>query len=608
MAGFDYTVGPKGLADNINKVETGDVPPKDGVSSSLVPELELKMTDEEILTLTQKWEASYQSYEGDIKKKQDESERYWLGKQFYKAEVSGEERPLVDNLIFESLETFLPEANKTNPEPVVTADNTPEGIALSKDVKTMLVAEADRQTLRLKLKKMTRFWSLYFLGVAKISWDVAEDNIDTPILRPQKLILDKNGWIDDAGEYHGEYIGERKEVSAARLIEIFSSKKDFIEKMVEGKMGTKVTYIEWWTDTELFFTLKDQVLEKIKNPHWNYEQQQKTVDDFGVEQMSTVPGRNHFKTPKKPYVFLSVFSLGKQPHDETSLIHQNLANQDMVNKKMRQIDKNTDNMNNGIVLSGDSFTKEQAAQASDALSQGDGLWVPTGDIARAYRRDQAPGLPSDVFNQLADLRNELRNIFGVRGSSAEGVSSEQTVRGKIIIGQKDSSRIGGGVTEYIEQVADSIFNWWVQMMMVYYTEKHEAAVLGSAKAQEMVSLQGSDFDRRLSVSVKEGSLIPKDALTERNEAVDLWAAGAIDPIELFTKLDFPDPRHSAEQLYLWQKAPELLFPEAAAKIQQATMAQQQVQPTQPTPIQETGVPVATTEQQPNDVLSSVPIQ
>jgi hypothetical protein len=70
------------------------------------------------------------------------------------------------------------------------------------------------------------------------------------------------------------------------------------------------------------------------------------------------------------------------------------------------------------------------------------------------------------------------------------------------------------------------------------------------------------------VSVKEGSLIPRDELSKRNEAIDLWGAGALDPETLFERLGFADPKQAAETLYLWKFAPQSLFPKVLEKTQQ----------------------------------------
>lgn len=573
------TAGYESLGDDsLNKVDGNSQEVKQGIGK-LTPELELSMADKELIDLTEQWQNNYKLYNSEIEKIQKFSEKYWLGEHYDAAQyLDQNKRPLQDNLIFEALETFLPEASKKSAEPVVTSDNTNEGNALSKQVKGMLTYLADKLTLRLKVKKMTRHWALYLLGVMKVGWSVETNDITLTPVRPQKFILDKDATIDESGHYTGGYLGEYQEKTAEELVTLFPKKAEFIKKQVEGKMGTKMTYIEWWTPDKLFYTYKTEVLEKFRNPHWNYPQPSQTVDEYGNPVETVTPGVNHFLVPKVPYIFLSVFNLGKRPHDETSLVYQNLSNQDLINTLGKQIVRNVKAMNNGIVLSGEVFTKEQAAQAADELADGGALWVPSGDVSRSYKRDQAPALSSDVFNQRIDARTELRNIFGVRGSSAQGIASENTVRGKIIIGEKDSSRIGGGISEYIEQVYDSIYNWIVQMMYVYYDEVHYASVLGNAKAQEIIQLRNSDLNRKLTISVKEGSLIPKDSLTQANQAIDLWGAGAIDPISLFDKLDFPDPKGAAEQLYIWRTAPDLLFPEAAAKIAQAHPPQNQQKP------------------------------
>ena len=81
--------------------------------------------------------------------------------------------------------------------------------------------------------------------------------------------------------------------------------------------------------------------------------------------------------------------------------------------------------------------------------------------------------------------------------------------------------------------------------------------------------------KALKVSVKEGSLIPKDDLTKRNEAIDLWSAGALDPITLFERLDDPNPYETAKKLFLWKTMPQLLFAEDQEAQNAAAMAQQQ---------------------------------
>jgi len=83
------------------------------------------------------------------------------------------------------------------------------------------------------------------------------------------------------------------------------------------------------------------------------------------------------------------------------------------------------------------------------------------------------------------------------------------------------------------------------------------------------------YGKQVTVSVKEGSLIPKDPMSEANEALTLAAGGLIDPVTMFDKLDFPDPLEAAKRLYTWQAAPQLMFPEVG----QAVETEQDIQAT-----------------------------
>jgi hypothetical protein len=606
------------LSKNTNKVNKGaGDETREGLVSDVLPELTLEMTDEELKDVKNKWIKRWDEYSREIVKAQEESERYWLGKHF-KITTNKDERPLVDNLIFESTETFLPLVTRQNPEPMVETDSTEEGIALAEKVQKMLVFQADRQRLKLKVKSVVRHWAIYFLGCVKVGWSMQENDISTVVIRPQKLILDPESTINEGGEYQGEYIGEYRKDKASNLIKRFPNKKKEILAAAKDKLGSELQYIEWWSDEYVFWTMNDEVLGKSKNPHWNYDQKkiEEQVDEFGnVNKVQiTIPGNNHFNRPKKPYVFLSVFNLGTQPHDATSLIQQSLAAQDLINKRLKQIDKNADNTNGGIAVSGDSFSKEQASEAVEAYRKGGGIYVPSGDIRSAVGKIDMPALPNFVYESLMDYRNELRNIFGVRGSVPQGTMSEKTVRGKILTKTQDADR-SALISEYIEQFADSIFNWWTQLFYVYYDEPHSASVLGKERALEYIELINTDFNRKLTVSVKEGSLIPKDELTQRNEAIDLWSANALDPITLFDRLKFPNPRESAKQLFLWQSNPISLFPDLQAE-QQAAMASQvemakgtAAEPAAPMP-KVTQSPKAPTSSPLDSVpdLSQVPIQ
>lgn len=574
-----------GLNKNINKVQD-DAPKQEGVVSDLVPELKLEMTDEELISLKNQWLQNWNSVEGDLSKKRKDNENYWLGKQ-YSYDTDESEHPLVDNIIFESLETFLPIITKQKAEPLVSTIET-ETDELADKVGKQLAYWTDKERLNLKIKKAVRFWALDFVGCMKMGWSMEKNDVVAIPIKPSNLIMDANSYIDDT-EYLGEFLGEYREDTGFNLIQRYPNKKAYISEVCSDKLGTRIKYIEWWTDRYTFWTLKDEVLDKIKNPHWNYDEEEETYDEYGESTMREVEGKNHFDTKKIPYVFLSVFNLQNHPYDDTGIISQVLALQDSVNKRKRQLDKNLDSINGGYVVSGDAFTKEQAAEVPETINSGGTLFVPSGDINSAYKKEMASPLPNQAYQELQDTRGELRGIFGVSGSNPQGVKNEDTVRGKLIVRGQDADR-GSLISEYVEQMVDSIYNWVVQMMYVYYDQDHYSNVLGVDKQFEFNTISNTElWTTKFLISVKEGSMIPKDPLLKRNEAMDLWSAGAIDPLSLYIALDYPNPQEMVKRLITWQTNPTgLISEEQPIQQQQAGMIPQPTDEAQQLPNESIG--------------------
>lgn len=589
-----------------------------------IDELSLELDDAELLRLSRTWENKYRVYDAKIKPRQEAQKTYYLGRQKENTPYADADIPGISaNILFEAEETFLPAALSKNPEPVVWSDDTPEGNAVSKDVKTMLQYHADVLVLRRKLTLMTRHWSIYFLGVIKHGWDERIGDIQSDVIDPQKLILDPEGTVDCYGDFDGEYIGERKTCTARELIELFPKHKDYIVVMAEGKLGTDVTYTAWCTDEYFFYTFRDRVLDKHKNPHFNYESQPEQQDEeTGEVQQLSDQLPNHFAFPKKPYTFLSVFNLGEQPHDVTGLIEQNIPNQRRITRRTEQIDYNLSRANNSDIFSEDNFNMETAKQAAMAMARGNPIIVPSGKaLNEAIDRLQAPTIGSDFFTELEVSKQDLRTIFGVEGISSQPANEDETARGMILRQSFDNTRIGGGVGDALEQVADNIFNWWLQLYCVYYDQPHFAAIMGQMKSVEYITLRNTDLARRIVVSVAPDSMKPKDEVTEMNQALALWDKGALDPKTLLTILDFPDPQTTAENTVLWmvdkQAYLQLNFPELAqklAELQQQQAAAQGMGPPGAPPGEAGPPPEAVTEPAPglsappaNPSLSQVPL-
>lgn len=573
----------RGVSDlvesGINKVAGSGGTEIEGVTGDKIDVLDLPMTDEELLKLRDEWEKKYAPYEARIIPIFQRNLRSYLGRTRDNT-VPIDDQIVAANLQFEAEETFLPAVFAQQPGPFVYSDNTPEGNKIADDVQTMLEFHADQILLNQKLKIMVRQWSIYHLGVLKPGWNDTIKDVVVDNRKIQDFVFDPNGFVDAYGEF-SSWLGERITLSAEKLIELFPKYKLDIELLVNDKLGTDVTYTEWWNDDYCFITFKDLVLDKHKNEFFNYKEEKEEENDF----RKTIPQHhNHFAAPKKPYIFLSVFSLQERPHDITGLIEQNIPNQEKISRRTEQIDTNLSQSNNGIAFSENNFNQETAKQASNALTKGVGkiLVPPGGPIAEAIVRIPAPNLPGGFFDDLENSMNNLRSSWGTQGITSQAQKPDTTARGMILNQNRDTSRIGGGIGDVVEQsVARSVFNWLVQLYVVFYDEPHFGSVMGHGKATEYVVLQGKNIDRQLIVGVAPNSMKPKDEITKMNQAMELYKSKAIGPKVLLEALDFPNPDDAAADGVLWSIDPktylQLNFPELWAQVEQIMAKQQQEQ-------------------------------
>lgn len=269
---------------------------EEGVEGEYIDKLELPMSDEELLKLRDGWVMQDDAYTPKIRPRQNKNKMYLLGRQ--RSQQGYTDTVISSNLLFEATSTYIPEALAKNPDPVVFSDDTPEGKAESNDIKTMLQFHADILGLRQKLGVMLTHWSVYFLGIVKHGWDSETNDIKTDIRKPQNFLLDPNGYIDEFGSFCGEFLGERIESTAEKLIEMFPKHMEYITVKVNGKLGTSVVRTEWWTDKYCFTTFQDEVLDKHKNELFNYGSDEEKDEEGNVTQTAT-PGLNHFSVPKK---------------------------------------------------------------------------------------------------------------------------------------------------------------------------------------------------------------------------------------------------------------------------------------------------------------------
>ena len=574
IAGVRQLVGSR-----MNKTLDGPLANTEGVEGQFKDELELDMSDEDLLKLKKRIETEWQAEEAKIRIRQQANLSYYLGTQKTSSPEATQGMVVSDNIIFEAVETLVPASLAKNPEPVVFSDDTPEGEQLADDVKTMLQYHAENMSMRSMMNLSVRKWLMDLLAVTKHGWDTEIKDLYDDVRDVKNFIFDINGYIDVHCCYVGT-LGERIKSTAQELIDLFPEHKTYITILVDGNLGTEVIRTEWWNDKYTFTSFKEKILDKSKNPHFNYDKKSKDIDG----EDTTETAENHFARPLKPYTFFSVFSLGEKAHDVTGLIEQNIPNQKRISKRTEQIDYNLSRQNNSEVFSENNFNQETATQAKNARLKGNAILIPQGGpIADAIDTLEAKGLDASFFNDLENQKTALRMSFGTEGLTASPPDKNELATGIIANEQHDSSRIGGGIGDALERYAKQIFNQHVQFYYVYYTVEHVGQIMGQMQAIQYGKLKNDRFSgKKLVVSISPDSMKPRDEVSEMNEAITLYQEKALDPKTLLTKIHFPDPQQTAEQTCLWLTSPEtymqINFPEIQQQIeamQQKQMQQQQ---------------------------------
>jgi len=194
------------------------------------------------------------------------------------------------------------------------------------------------------------------------------------------------------------------------------------------------------------------------------------------------------------------------------------------------------------------------------------LSVKGDDASRALYRLPAKELKQYLLEMLIHLEAAADNIMGTHSTTRGEKSKNPTLGQDIMAKESDFGRIDGFVRS-IEKAADELFNWEVQIMKVKYKKDHYISMLQESDAAVMSKFNNTRIEDGIKITVKQGSTLPTDKLTQRQEAIDLARLRKIDPITFFERLDYPNPRETAKRLVMYDKDPMLLFPELVGEIE-----------------------------------------
>lgn len=532
---------------------------------SMSDALNIYLTEDKIKEIIGKRIENGQKYwdkELNLKQIREDNENRWRNNNF---EVGGNslydfQVEYRDNRIFVSVETLAASLVSKIPVPeVIEAQDSDASRELAESYETVLFRKAEDLNVKSVLQMIVRHLLMgYRIGVAKCSWDFSAGRIVegkhigdvyTTYIRPHKIVLDEEAENPDDVPLIAENLSGTLEELAFK----FPSKKDKLLAKTRKSKGEKhvgmATKLGYW---EVWFSFYDTDGNKREGVAWKY---QDLLFDHGLNPYYIYEGErsNYFDAPKKPYILFNFLRSGKYALDDTSLTEQAANQQDILEKRGRQIVENADQAYAAKIFNTQQINARDAEKYTGDPRKN---ILVKGDVRTAFARVGAEHLPSYVIQDKYDARNEIDNIFGTH-APLRGEKTDSPTLGQEVLSQRSDLGRTAYLTEAIEAGASKIYQYMTQLFKVFAEEEHIVKYLGETGKTTFITFSGDKIEDGMEIRVHQGSLMPDDKLADRNEAVELAKVGGrIDPLTFMEKWHADKPREKAKRLFYFLFAPD----------------------------------------------------
>lgn len=475
----------------------------------------------------------------DLSNARKRNVRMHMGKQLDISRLYRHQIPFIDNEIFVGVESILSYVCARSPNAeCYPAQDTPESKILAQDLEKALTAHSAKFELNRKLEGGVRDLLLKRLGLLKLRFDPTigqNGEIIVEVVDPEHVIVDKN--VQMGG--NPAFICHIMKASVEDLCARFPEKKSAIfqelgiQRRTPKQMSQIVAYREVWVTC---YDSKYQayegvvcyfgklVLWKSKNPNWLYENE----------------SANFLDCPLKPFIPFNYINDGSHWIDQTTTVEQASNQQDILNKRGRQIMENADTANGVQIFAGDALSKDDAENLTGDPNQK--IIVNGNDVSKAALQMPAHMLPNYVMEDKQDARNTIHAILGTPPQfTGTNVDSNDTL-GQDIMQKNQAQARQDQIVRAIESGMDRYFKYLTQMMKVWYTAKHYFTINGGDGQFDYIAMTRDSIEDGMSVAVKSGTTLPFDKQRQQAVALNLAKMGMISPYDLFKDLGMDDPQ------------------------------------------------------------------
>lgn len=324
---------------------------------------------------------------------------------------------------------------------------------------------------------------------------------------------------------------------------------------------------KWEKIPGVIWKYKKVILKKMKNPNYDFEGTPEvfTYDDpldteskrkLNPQEMmlSAMTGempanseqetiyRNYFDMPRKPYFFLGYDQWGKVAIDETTRIEQNIANQEVLDKRTKQINETLDNRGKHI-FSKDGGLKPDDLEKMDLDDPKQDILVE-GDVNKthAFIPPERP-----TAQEFDDINMTRERMYAISGSSAvRGQIQSDTATTNQIAREADFTRADDLVEDTINAASEWMASWALQFIKLRYTEDHMRRLLGSKGKVIFIKLHRDMIEDGMEVMIKSSGT---DKLKAQRNAMEMAQLGApfTNPLDFFRDMGIDDPEGRTER-------------------------------------------------------------
>jgi hypothetical protein len=529
---------------------------------------ELKVSDDELLSYIRKPYHDSEAYwekEFNLESVRKKNMNLWLPEHWKNKDIYDyqEENLYQDPKIFTSVETIISVVNARIPTTdVMPAQDSDVSKQLAKDLSKTLFAHADKHRTIDLFRIAVRNLLIKRIGFVKLRYDAAIDDIVPEAIAPEDIIVDKDAVWGSVPRFIAQKI---KNKTGEELLSMFPGKEQTIYEMFgvkrrdskgnlvayKAQMAKKKDILEvWFTYQEegkwvsaVVFCDEDfrYVLDKMRNPNWNYEEEENSLSNF-------------LDYPMPPFIPVNYLNDGSSYIDLTSMVEQAAPLQMILDRRGFQIMENADQAGSGLVFNTQMIDKSDIAKLTGSPDERIGVM---GSVRDAVARVAPPPLPSYVLEDKMDARKAIDNIFATHEVTRGEKSGNRTLGQDRMQREQNYTRMDD-IARAVERSVDHYNKYLVQMMKVYYTEDHYFKATGEDGQFDFLVMRSDMIEDGIDLRVTAGSTLPINRQQQLENMESLVQLQMIDPLTVYEVLaggNLPSPNKILERYMMFRTDP-----------------------------------------------------